>query len=101
MSSTITLVVPRAENESVFLQLVIQAAIRAHRDDHPKSHKVKTDTVNDDRSRAFPFAVSDAPIFAASASLCVSPRPFGGCQNVASNEPDEEVRGETRQVKQR
>src|SRR6476619_1818988 len=33
MPSTITLVVPRAENESIFLQLVIQAAIRAHRDD--------------------------------------------------------------------
>ena len=57
MSSTITLVVPRAENESVFLQLVIQAAIRAHRDDYPKSHKVKTDTVNGDRRRAFPVAV--------------------------------------------
>jgi len=57
MSSTITLVVPRAENESVFLQLVIQAAIRAHRDDYPKSYEVKTDTVDDDRSRAFPVAV--------------------------------------------
>ena len=41
MSSTITLVVPRAENESVFLQLVIQAAIRAHRDDHPKSRETR------------------------------------------------------------
>ena len=40
MSSTITLVVPRAENESVFLQLVIQAAIRAHRDD-PKSRETR------------------------------------------------------------
>ena len=57
MSSTITLVIPRAEKESVFLQLAIQAAIRAHRDDYPKSHKVKTDTVNGDRGRAFPVAV--------------------------------------------
>ena len=57
MSSIITLVVPRAEKESVFLQLVIQAAIRAHRDGHPTSHKMKTDTVNGDRSRAFPVAV--------------------------------------------
>ena len=57
MSSTITLVVPRAETESVFLQLVIQAAIRAHRDDHPDRHEVKTDTVNDDCRRAFPVAV--------------------------------------------
>jgi len=57
MSSTITLVVPRAEKESVFLQLVIQAAIRAHREDHPTSHEVKTDTVNDDRSKALPVAV--------------------------------------------
>lgn len=55
MSSTITLVVPRAEKESVFLQLVVQAAIRAHRDDHPKSQEVKT--VNDDDSGAFPVAV--------------------------------------------
>ena len=39
MPPTITLVVPRAENESVFLQLVIQAAIRAHRDDHPAGAK--------------------------------------------------------------
>lgn len=56
MLSTITLVVPRAENESVFLQLVIQAAIHAHRDDHPERQKVKTDTVNNDRRGAFPFA---------------------------------------------
>lgn len=56
MSSTITLVVPRAETESVFLQLVVQAAIRAHRDDCSKSHEV-IDTVNDDRSRVFPVAV--------------------------------------------
>jgi len=56
MSPTITLVVPRAEKESVFLQLVIQAAIRAHREDHP-SHEVKTDTVNDDCSKALPVAV--------------------------------------------
>ena len=41
MSSTITLVVPRAENESVFLQLVIQATIRAHRADHPKSQETR------------------------------------------------------------
>lgn len=53
MSSTITLVVPRVETESVFLQLVVQAAIRAHRDDYQKSHEVKTDTANDDRSRVF------------------------------------------------
>ena len=57
MSSTITLVIPRAETESVFLQLAVQAAIRAHRDDYPKSHEVKTGTVNDDRSRAFSVAV--------------------------------------------
>ena len=57
MSSTITLVVPRAEKESVFLQLVVQAAIRAYRDNYPKSHEVRTDTVSDDRSRAFPVAV--------------------------------------------
>lgn len=57
MSSTITLVIPRAEKESVFLQLVVQAAIRAHRDDHPKSHEVKTDTVNGDRREAFPVAI--------------------------------------------
>jgi len=98
MPSTITLVVPRAKNESVFLQLVIQAAIRAYRDDHPTSHKVKTEPVNDDRSRAFRFAVPDAPIFAASASFCVSPRPVDGCQNVASNEPDGKRRDEAGQV---
>ena len=57
MSSTITLVVPRAETESVFLQLVVQAAIRAHRENYPKSHELKTDTITDDRSRAFPVAV--------------------------------------------
>jgi hypothetical protein len=32
MSSTISLVIPRVEQESVFLQLVVQTAIRAHRD---------------------------------------------------------------------
>lgn len=57
MSSTITLVVPCAEKESVFLQLVIQAAIRAHRDEHAKSYEVKTGTVNEARSREFPIAV--------------------------------------------
>jgi len=31
MSSTITLVIPWAEKESVFLQRAVQAAIRAHR----------------------------------------------------------------------
>jgi hypothetical protein len=57
MSSTITLVVPRAEKESVFLQLAIQAAIRAYRECQSKSHEVKTDTANDDRSGGFPVAV--------------------------------------------
>lgn len=57
MSSTITLVVPWAKKESVFLQLVIQAAIRAHRDEHAKSYEVKTGTVNEARSREFPIAV--------------------------------------------
>ena len=57
MSSTITFVVPRAEKESVFLQLVIQAAVRAHRDDHSESYDVKTGTGNDDSSQAFPVAV--------------------------------------------
>lgn len=52
MSSTFTLVVPRVEKESAFLQLVVQAPIRAHRDAHPKSYEVKTDTVNDDRNSA-------------------------------------------------
>jgi len=42
---------------SVFLQLVVQAAICAHRGDHPWSHDVMADTVNDDRSPAFPVAV--------------------------------------------
>ena len=50
MLSTITLVVPCVEKESVFLQLAIQAAIQAHRD-HPKSYEVKEGTVNNDRSR--------------------------------------------------
>ena len=57
MSSTITLVIPWAEKESVFLQLVVQAAIRSHRGDHPWRHDVMADTVNDDCSRAFPVAV--------------------------------------------
>lgn len=62
MSSTITLVVPRAEKESVFLHLVVQAAICAYRNDHPGNHAVKTDTVNDnrindDRSGDLPLAV--------------------------------------------
>lgn len=57
MSSTITLVIPRAEKEQVFLQLVVQAAIRAHRDDRPKSHEVKPDTANDDRCGGFSLAV--------------------------------------------
>ena len=52
MLSTITLVVPCVEKESVFLQLAIQAAIQAHRD-HPKSYEVKEGTVNKDRSREF------------------------------------------------
>lgn len=47
MSSTITLVVPRAENESVFLRHIVEAAIRAYRDDESWNHKVKTETVND------------------------------------------------------
>ena len=55
MSSTITLVIPRAEKEAVFLQLAVQAAIRAYRDDHPKSHEVRTD--NGDCREAFPVAV--------------------------------------------
>jgi len=57
MSSTITLVIPWAEKESVFLQRAVQAAIRAHRGDHPWSHDVMADTANDDRSGAFPVAV--------------------------------------------
>ena len=48
MLSTITLVVPCVEKESVFLQLAIQA----HRD-HPKSYEVKEGTVNNDRSGEF------------------------------------------------
>lgn len=46
MSSTVTLVIPRAEKESAFLQLAVQAAIRAYRDVY-KTHEVKTDNVND------------------------------------------------------
>ena len=57
MSSTITLVIPWAEKESVFLQRAVQAAIRAHRGDHPWSHDVMADTANEDCSRAFPVAV--------------------------------------------
>jgi len=57
MSSTVTLVMPRAEKNRCFSNFVVQAAIRAHRGDHPKSHDVMTDTVNDDRSRAFSVAV--------------------------------------------
>jgi hypothetical protein len=47
------LVVPRAENESIFLQLVVQAAIRAHRDDHSKGYEMKTGTGNDDGVKRF------------------------------------------------
>jgi hypothetical protein len=57
MPSTITLVVPRAENEHVFLQLVVQAAIRAHRGDQLKSHEVKTDIPNDDGSGRVKVAI--------------------------------------------
>jgi hypothetical protein len=57
MSSTLTLVVPRAEKEYVFLQLVVQAAIRAHREDHPERHEVNTKLPTYDRSGGFPVAV--------------------------------------------
>ena len=54
--SSITLVVPRAEKESVFLQLVVQAAIHAYREDAGRIHEAKIDTVNGDRSGAFSVA---------------------------------------------
>jgi len=57
MSSTITLVIPWAEKESVFLQRAVQAAIRAHRGDQLKSHEVKTDIPNDDGSGRVKVAV--------------------------------------------
>ena len=44
MSSTITLTVPHAETETLFLRYVVQVAIRAYRDDL-KNHKVKPETV--------------------------------------------------------
>jgi hypothetical protein len=37
-SSTITLIVPRAKTESLFLTYVVQAAIRAYRNDLMQSH---------------------------------------------------------------
>jgi hypothetical protein len=43
MSSTITLLIPCAENEQVFLQLVVRAAIRAHRDECYVSSKQATE----------------------------------------------------------
>ena len=52
MSNTITIVVSRAETEHVFLQRVVQAAIRAYRDDLLQSHEV-TDTANEDRNGEF------------------------------------------------
>jgi len=48
-TSRITLVVPRVEKESVFLFHVIQAAIRAYRNDPPKSDE--TNAERDDLSR--------------------------------------------------
>jgi hypothetical protein len=54
--SSITLVVPRAEKESVFLQLVVQAAIHAYRDDAARIDEAKIDAVNDAGSGAFTVA---------------------------------------------
>lgn len=49
-SSIITLVVPRAENESVFLRRVVQAAVQAYRNDHnKKSDEVNADSGQDER----------------------------------------------------
>jgi hypothetical protein len=48
-SSTITLIIPRAEKESLFLQRVVQAAIHAYRTDHNKKDKVNPDRGVDDR----------------------------------------------------
>lgn len=54
--STITLVVPCAEKESVFLLHAVQIAIRAYRDDRPRISEVNPDKVKDDRSTDIPRA---------------------------------------------
>jgi hypothetical protein len=48
-TSTITLVVPRAEKESLFLLHVVQIAIRAYRNERPRSLEENPDTVKDDQ----------------------------------------------------
>ena len=48
--SMITLVVPCAENESVFLLQAVQIAIRAYRDDRPRCAEVNPDKVKDDHA---------------------------------------------------
>lgn len=49
-SSIITLMVPRAEKESVFLQYAVQAAVQAYRNDHKKkSDEVNADSGQDER----------------------------------------------------
>ena len=47
--STITVVVPRAEEESVFLLHAVQAAIHAYRRSHPRSPEVPVDRVKVDQ----------------------------------------------------
>ena len=47
--STITVIVPCAENESVFLLHAVNAAIRAYRRSHPRSPEVHVETVKVDQ----------------------------------------------------
>jgi hypothetical protein len=54
--STITLVVPCAEKESVFLLHAIQIAIRAYRDGRSRNPEVNPDKVKDDHSTNIPRA---------------------------------------------
>jgi hypothetical protein len=48
-SSTITVVVPRAENEAVFLLHAVNAAIQAYRRSHVRSIDVPVDRVGFDQ----------------------------------------------------
>jgi hypothetical protein len=49
-SSTITLIVPRAETESLFLTYVVQAAIRAYRNDVIQSDNMEVDCLEEHQS---------------------------------------------------
>ena len=53
--SMITLVVPCAENESVFLLQAVQIAIRAYRDDRPRGPEANPEKVQDDHRTDIPL----------------------------------------------